>query len=156
MTSKNTHYASTTSVPVHRTRADIEKALERYGAHSFASATIPGKGMIEFATDTRRVRFVIPMPDPQDPEFTRTPTGRPRSADAIRQAVAQAERQRWRALLLLVKAELEAIAAGIITFEQAFMAQTVLPSGRTVSDELSGQIESAYLESRVAPLQIQS
>ena len=39
----------------------------------------------------------------------------------------QACRQRWRALLLVIKAKLEAVTAGISTIETEFLANIVLP-----------------------------
>lgn len=61
----------------------------------------------------------------------------------------QACRQRWRALLLVVKAKLEAIETGIATFDGEFMANIVLPGGGTVGDWMTPQIERAYLTGAV-------
>jgi len=51
-------------------------------------------------------------------------------------------RQRWRALLLSIKAKLEAVDAGISTIEQEFLPFVVMPDGRTFSDHVLPQIES--------------
>ena len=56
----------------------------------------------------------------------------------------QAQRQRWRALLLVIKAKLEAIEAGIATFEDEFLAYTMLPSGETVGEWVSPQLDKVY------------
>jgi hypothetical protein len=145
-------YAENTEVPSDRSRAEIERTLTRYGATSFAygwtttsgrpSATI----MFEVGTDRgmRRIRFVLPMPDRNAPEFTRTPTGKTRSATAATEAYEQATRQRWRALALVIKAKLEAVAAKISTVEEEFLAHVVLPNGSTVGDWAAPQLAAAY------------
>lgn len=66
---------------------------------------------------------------------------KPGGGNARRQAhaaesLAQVKRQRWRALLLVVKAKLEAIEAGISTLEHEFLANVVLPGGSTIGAEL--------------------
>lgn len=147
-------YASTTTVPVSRSRDEIEKTLTRYGANAFAFAQVEDRAMIEFAAHGRRIRFIIPLPDPDSQQFTRTPTGQPRAESAARNAWEQETRRIWRALVLLVKAKLEAVESGVATFETEFLANTVLPSGRTVSDEISPQVDQAYVDGTVTPLQI--
>ncbi len=77
--------------------------------------------------------------------FPSMPGGRrQRSPEAARQAWEQACRQRWRALVLVVKAKLEAVETGITTFEQEFMAHIVLPDGKTVGERVRGAIAQAY------------
>ncbi len=46
----------------------------------------------------------------------------------------QARRQRWRILLLSIKAKLEEIEAGLISFDDQFLAYMALPDGSTVGD----------------------
>lgn len=61
----------------------------------------------------------------------------------------QACRQRWQALLLAIKAMLEAVAAGIAQFEDEFLAYLVDPTTNgTVGDLLRPQLEQRYLGSR--------
>lgn len=73
------------------------------------------------------------MPDKTDPRFQMTPGGRRRrSAEQMLAEYEKATRQRWRALALVIKAKLEAVASGITEFEQEFLAHIVLPDGRTV------------------------
>jgi hypothetical protein len=102
------------------------------------------RAVLGFITRGRQVRFFLPMPDRQDPEFTRTPTGKPRSVTTAEAAYDQAVRQRWRALALVIKAKLEAVAAGIVTFDEEFLAHLVLPSGETVAQAIGPGIEEAY------------
>ncbi len=58
--------------------------------------------------------------------------------------MAQAERQRWRALLLVLKAKLEAVESKIATFESEFLSHIVLPDDRTVAQHVMPLIAQAY------------
>lgn len=147
-------YAADTKVPVDRSRTEIEKTLSRYGATAFGYITAEGAAMVEFAASDRRIRFVIEVPAENDPRFARTSTGRARTADSARAAREQLHRQRWRALALVIKAKLEAVDAGILSFEESFMSNIVLPSGKTVAEEIGPQIEAAYLDDAVRRLEI--
>jgi len=61
----------------------------------------------------------------------------------------QACRARWRALLLCIKAKLEAIESGITEFEDEFLPYIVLPDGRTAAEWLRPQIAIAYKTNRM-------
>lgn len=149
-------YAQNTTVKVETSRNEIERTLSRYGASAFSYGWTGDKAAIAFVADGRQVRFVLPLPDRHSREFTHTPTGRLRTNQSAESEYDKAIRQRWRALALVVKAKLEAVSAGIVTFEQEFFAHVVLPSGSTVYEEIGGQVEQAYLEGSVAPLAIES
>ena len=148
-------YAESTTVPSDRSRAEIEKTLARYGATTFQYGWQQDRAAIGFVMSGRQIRFILPLPDRENPDFTRTPTGKSRTATAAEAAYEQAVRQRWRALALMVKAKLEAVASGIVTFEEEFLPHTVLPSGRTVAQEIMPAVESAYATGAVTPLQIE-
>lgn len=101
----------------------------------------------------RQVRFLIPMPDRDDPRFTRTPTGkRRRDSDAMLREYEKAQRQRWRALALVIKAKLEAVQSGIAEFEAEFLAHIVLPDGSTVGDFVRPEVQRAYETGKMPPL----
>jgi len=129
-------YAEATRVPVSQSRAEIERLLERHKAVQYGTAVdyIERKARVQFRLHDRIVRFVINLPD----------SNRLRGAK-----LEQAERQRWRALLLVLKAKLESVENQIETFEQAFMANVVLPNDRTVADVMSPLIATAYKENRL-------
>lgn len=44
-----------------------------------------------------------------------------------------------RALALCIKAKLEAVQAGIVTFDEEFLAHFLLPDGKTVGDHWGAQ-----------------
>lgn len=140
-----TRFAEATTVPADRSRAEIEKTLQRYGADQFMYGWETGRAVIQFRMNERNVRFIVPMPDPEDREFTHTPSrGTQRSPAQAEAAWEQATRQRWRALALVVKAKLEAVESGITEFEDEFLAHIVLPDQTTVASWLRPQIEKAY------------
>lgn len=142
-----TRYAQGTSVAEDRTRLEIERVLRRYGADQFASAwevVEPGTSVhaLAFRLGGRSVRMQLPMPGRDDVEFTRTPTGRPRSAAAAAEEYEKEVRRRWRALLLVLKAKLTAVQDGISTLEREFLADMVTADGRTVSEVMRPHLEA--------------
>lgn len=146
-------YASTTSVSSDKSRAEIEATLRRYGAESFAYMSSRDRAVVMFEAHDRRIKFELPMPDPKAPEFTRTSNRKlVRTAAQSETAWEQACRQRWRALALVVKAKLEAVEAGITTFEEEFLAHIVLPNGETVGQNAIPRIDNAYRTGHVPPL----
>lgn len=145
-------YADRTEVTSDRSRAEIERTLRRYGAASFAYGWDQHSANIMFEIADRRILFRLPMPNPTEPRFTRTPTGKDRSPSAAEAAFEQAVRQRWRALALVIKAKLEAVAAGITTVEQEFLAHIVMPDGRTVGEHARPAIASAYETGEMPPM----
>lgn len=141
-------YAERTTVSVERSRAEIESVLARYGAKQFMYGWGGEGAVVAFVVavesgQNRQVRFELPLPSRDLREFTHHSRGR-RTPEAAEALWEQACRQRWRALLLVIKAKLEAIAVGVATFEDEFLAYTMLPSGETVSQWLGPQIEVAY------------
>lgn len=146
-------YAENTAVSSEQSRADIERTLERYGASSFAYASRGTQAIVAFEMEGRQVRFVLTLPPRDDRRFTQTPAGRARrSEDEIRKAWEQSVRQSWRALLLVVKAKLEAVAAGIAVFEDEFLAYVVLPDGSTVGEHARPAVAEAYTTGQMPQL----
>lgn len=146
-------FAESTSVSSDASRAEIERTLRRYGASQFAYGWHETAAMVGFVANDRQVRFILPMPDPRDREFTHTPErGLERSRSQAEAAYEQAVKQRWRALALVIKAKLEAVETGIVTFEDEFAMHMVLPDGRTVRDHVLPAITEAYESGSARPL----
>lgn len=143
-------YAENTSVSTEKSRGEIERTLQRYGADQFMYGWDQDKAVVGFRMHGRHIKFLLPMPDKNDKQFTKTPTGKERSETQAFKEWEQACRQKWRAMSLVIKAKLEAVEAGIAIFEDEFMANIVLPNGSTVSQFMLPQIEAAY-ETREMP-----
>ncbi|MFN3247707.1 hypothetical protein [Roseibium album] len=122
-------YAERTKVPVGQSKADIEKLIKKYGASAFGIMESSGIAQIAFAMNDRNILFRVRIPEQ-----------------------AQEERSMWRALLLTIKGKLESAERGIETFEDAFLANIVMPDGRTVSDHTVPAIESHYSGDARVPL----
>jgi len=137
-------YASETSVTSEKSRMEIERTLQRYGADKYMYGAESGRAVIVFELHKRRVRFDIVMPEKSATRFTESPTGRARTASAALEAWEQACRQRWRALALVIKAKLEAVESGITLFEEEFLAHIILPNQMTVGQWMLPQVEEAY------------
>ena len=142
-------FAEHTTVPADRSRAELERTLARYGADQFGYFWEEQGGrqsiVVGFRMRHRMIRFRLAMPSRDDPQFTTVSGGyHRRAAHVAEQRWEQATRQRWRALLLVVKAKLEAVEAGISTFEDEFLSATLLPDGSTVGDWARPQLEAAY------------
>lgn len=138
-------YAENTDVPSDKSRAEIERTLARYGADQFMYGWDRDQAVVQFRMNDRHVRFLLPLPDREAPEFKLTPAKRYKRSDAdAERAWEQAVRQRWRALALVVKAKLEAVESGITEFEDEFLAHIVLPNGSTAGAWMRPQIADAY------------
>lgn len=142
-------FAAETSVPVSRTRDEIERLLTDHGASHFGYFNSPEGALIAFQIDKRNVKLRISIPTADDPEIKKNEKGWLRGKEQVEKLVAQGARQSWRVLLLVLKAKLEAVAAGISTIEQEFLSWIITPNGQTVGEVLAPQLKQAYEGGRV-------
>ena len=152
MARSTARYAENTEVPAGRSRDEIERALARYGATSFAYGWNGALVQVGFELEGRQILFRVPMPRPGDDAFVWTPTRQLRSDAAAQREYEKAVRQRWRALALVIKAKLEAVAAGITTVEEEFLAHIVLPSGDTFGQWAAPQLARVYAANEMPAL----
>jgi hypothetical protein len=139
-------YAATTEASSEKTRNDIMRLLTLKGATKSGYSTEPGFDTIAFELEERRVKLVLPLPTRQDRRVVYTDKERYiRTPREQIKAYEQLIRSRWRALYLVVKAKIEAVELGISTFEDEFLANTVLPNQQTVAEYLKPQIERVYM-----------
>lgn len=118
-------YAARTIVPVSESIAEIEKTARRYGGDQFVFGVADEQAVVGFSKDGRQVRFHVPFGEKDG-------------------GYSQRQRQRMRALLLVIKARLEAVESGVEAFEDSFLANIVMPNGRLLSQEVRAQIAHAY------------
>jgi hypothetical protein len=115
-------YAERTHVAAEKTRAEIEQLVKRYGAKGFGAGWHEGMARVEFLCRDRHIRLSVQV-----------------------SAKEQENRAKWRLLLLLVKAKLAAVDAKVVTFEQAFVGDIVMPeTGKTVWESVRGPLQLAY------------
>ena len=146
-------YASKTNVSSAKSRSDIEDTLVKYGACGFMYGWQGNEAVLAFMFDGKQIKFKVSMPDKSDKEFRTTPTGRERkNEDSVIKEWEQATRQRWRALLLIIKAKLEGIESGITTFEDEFMAWIVTADGKQVRDHVLPSLETMYKDGKMRKL----
>lgn len=135
-------YAIKTQVPVSRSQEEIRKVLGKYKATGFAFGEQPHAAMVMFEMQNRRMRFVLPFP----------PRPSPNATQATLKTYDQIIRSKWRSLTLAIKAKLECVESQISTLEEEFMANIVLPNGRTVGEAMLPQIEKSYKDGKMPPL----
>ncbi len=133
---KPPRFAEGTEVPVSKTRQDIETMLNRHGAQNCMSGSDfqNRAGFVAFTLERRQIRFQL---------HPYQPTPRPQGGGAPKQP-EQWEREMWRALLLMIKAKLEAVRSGVVTVESEFLANIVLPNGKLLGEAIAPQIDEMY------------
>lgn len=130
-------YAEGTSVPIDRSKTEIERILTKYGADQYSSGWAEGRAVIMFRMKDRFIRIDMPLPINGK---AKNKKGHILSKSSVESEI----RRRWRCMVLYVKAKLESVESEIVTFEDAFMAHIVLPDRQTVSQFMSQQIAEAY------------
>jgi hypothetical protein len=150
-------YAEGTSVSTGRSRAEIDDLLRRYGASSFVFGQNDDQAMIAFEMRGRRVKFLLPIPDPNAERFTHYKKGNSSyltecTTDMRLQRYEQETRERWRALVLCIKAKLESVESGIESFEEAFLPHIVMANGRTIGETLIPDLARITEASKMPPM----
>lgn len=147
-------YAAGTSVPVERTRAEIDTLLSRNGAGSTAILNDEEKNLAAIAFTIKGARFRLELPLPSFAETKPAAGDEPRGwlswTDAARHTwrsnrFHQMRRERWRAVLLLLKSKLEIVRIGLSSVEREFMADMVLPGGATAYEALSEALRTGLI-----------
>jgi hypothetical protein len=147
-------YAESTSVPVAKSRAEIEQLLTRHKCSKFMAGVDHDahRATVQFQAHNRIVKFEIDLPNPNDPKYRKIKNSyMQRSAAGIAKVVEQEERTRWRALLLVIKAKLEAVESNIATFEDEFLAHVLLPNQQTVAQYIGPTVAQIYDTGRMPP-----
>jgi len=147
-------YATNTVVPVEKSRAEIERLLMQHKCTKFLAGVDreTHRAAVQFHAHDRVVKFEITLPDPTDPKYRKIKNSYlQRTQAGVDKLVEQEERTRWRALLLVIKAKLEAIESGIATFEDEFLAHVVLPNDQTVAQYVGPLVAQIYKTGTMPP-----
>lgn len=123
-------YAEGTTVPVEKTKQEIERLVERNGGKRFFTGWADDHvAVIGFRAQDRILRFNLPLPG------DKAVSARLRERETMR---------RWRCLLLCLKAQFEAVATGVKSFEQAFFGDIILPNNQTVYEAAQELVAGVY------------
>lgn len=145
-------YAAKTDVPVSKSRDEIERTLQRFGATAFAYMT-NAEGQVAISFELKSIRVLKCMQLPSRSQFRLNSYGNVRSDSVIEKDWEQACRQRWRSLANGVKAKLALIDDGISTVEREFLADIVVPStGQTYGEMAIPGIVEVYQGHELPPL----
>lgn len=135
-------YAENTKVEVEKTIADIVKMLKAAGAKRIGQQENETDILIYFELADRAIRFRVPL------ATAYMGPSRHRNGAPVdpRSWLDQKNRQRARALLLVIKAKLESVASEVETFEEAFLANVMGKDGRTVYEAIRDPLAVEYRE----------
>lgn len=143
-------YAGNTTVSVESSQREVQSILRKYGADRFGVMEDRDKAHLMFSIRGLAIQITISLPSKGD--FELTEKGRSRKKSQSDAAYEQAIRQRWRSLVLMVKAKLVGIEDGITTIEKEFLAFIVLPEGITLGDKIIPQIEQVAASGKMPSL----
>ena len=138
-------FAQDTSVPISRSRGEIEDLLRTWGCTKlgWSDEYDEGRATLQFVwvrESTQYIaRFAVQLPrrDAFIAEWKRKNGSWSVPAEStIEKALAQGGRSAFRVLLLWIKASLNAVEHGIVSAESVFLPWIVTPDGRTVAEAL--------------------
>lgn len=141
-------FAETTKVPLEQSIAEIIGMVRKAGAVRIGQWEGPDCFIIGFELGNRQMRFTVPMVTEYEGPAT---YGNGKRVD-VQAWIEQRNRQKGRALMLVIKAKLESVESGVETFEQAFLANIMTHGGRTVYEEVHAPLALQYSGGAVGPL----
>jgi len=148
-------YARGTKVPVGRSESEVKQTLVRYGADDVVtgSSSRQRRAFVQFHFRGFPIQVNVSLPDPASPTYARTlKRGSARDSSAAMQLWERDCRQQWRVLLLLIKANLEAVENGILKTEEVFLPWLMLPDGSTVGQRVCPGIPAALQSGKIKAL----
>lgn len=139
-------YAKKTRVPVERSRGEIERILRAHGAQQVASSwdVASRTGQVACRLKGYTLRWTVTTPGIHVTHAL--------SAEQLKRKVADEEARRWRVLVILIKAKLDAIETGGAVIEAEFLANICLPNGKTVYDVAKPEIDRAMTSGKTPTL----
>ena len=115
-------YAQNTTVPIERSQAAIRKLLDRVDADQFMFGGDGSRIVIGFRAHDRYVRIDLPIEDDKP----------------------QTERMKWRHAVLYITARVTEIQNEMLSFDEAFLPNLVLPDGSTFRDLALPAVTQTY------------
>lgn len=117
----SSNYVRGASVTAAASQSEILEMLAGSGATGLRCTSEDGRAGISFASGGRQYRIVVVLPRSSDESL------QPAGAGHAPKTAHEGARQRWRALAVLIRAKLDAVASGIVTFDQEFLAYALSP-----------------------------
>ena len=128
-------YAKQTKVPIEQSKMTLEKMLRKAGAAQIGmfSDGVSLASVVMFKLEGRFVKLRI------------APSTKMKN-------VEQEERRVWRVMLLLIKAKMEIIEAGLSSVEREFLADVMTADGRTVGELMKPALAASYESGSMQPI----
>lgn len=127
-------YAEGTTVPVEKSRAEIERLITSNGGKNFAFLAGETSHVIVFEFNDRRLKFSVTKPAKNSfPVYIR---GRRQTDKQLTEKQDAEFRRLFRVLLLRLKAKFEGVKSKEISFDEEFLANIVTPDGSTVYETI--------------------
>ncbi|GAB2753325.1 hypothetical protein [Sinomonas soli] len=127
------NYIRGASVTCSASQAEIQTMLAAAGATGIRFASERGKTRITFRSGGHHFLLALPAAMSDLPH------------------AQEGARRGWRQLSALVQAKLDAVDAGITTFDEEFLAYMVMPGGATVFQAVAPGVAAAYAAAAPPP-----
>lgn len=151
-------YATATAVSSTASEGEIKNMILRAGGRNVFTGQGDAEAIITFELNARRIMFQLPLPELELFNM-KTVRGKrvPTTNEQKHRLWEQACRSKWRGLVLTVKAKLVSVEMGVELFEEAFLAQIVVPGREGARAERFGKvaiaaIAEAYTGGKLPPL----
>jgi len=149
-------YAEGTAVAPEKSRAEVEQLFRKAGAARVMIDSDDAGGIAQIAVHIKerwfKFQVLRPTLDEAKTEWKKGAGRRryaPKSGE-LEKLADQEWRRRWRVLVLVSKAKLELISSGESSVEREFMADLVMPGGRTLHEYVTPAIAEAYANGALA------
>jgi hypothetical protein len=133
-------FAADTTVPAAKSKQQLDALLLKHGATQRGIFEESTRGVVMFTMQGRQFRISVKLPKVDNAIGPRA-----------RSKAEQDTRAAWRRVLLITKAKLE-IALDSGSVESEFLADVLLPDGRTVHEALAPQLAKSYTDGQMPPL----
>lgn len=134
-------YAQDTTVPISRSRDEIERVLAKHRAADHINWDQRDDAIaLGFRYAGWPIRITVRVPARESYRVVPNSYWRKRSDAQVAQLYTAELRRRYRVLLIQLKSRLEAVDDEDMTAEEAFLPYLLLPSGQTLGGTLAPQL----------------
>lgn len=150
-------FATASKVSSSASEGELKAMIIKAGARNVFTGQGDSSAVITFELNERRITFELPLPALSDFN-TRKVRGKDvtNTTEQRHRLWEQACRSKWRALVLSVKAKLVSVESGVELFEEAFLAQIMVPGDNGKAQRVGvlamKAIAQAYTGGKLPPL----